>query len=169
MKARLGIVTVALFLPLGIIGWISVPGRVAKAPKIEGSYRLVSRDLPDGTKQVPPDVGGLLTYTKEYRNLNVYWRDAAGKVSSVSDVATYKLTEKEYSERGIYHLENDEIGAKPPVYDLSGPTGSSPVSITGSRIAMDLPLHGEPSIVFEGDKFTATRKGVFVDHWEKVR
>jgi hypothetical protein len=34
---------------------------------------------------------------------------------------------------------------------------------------MDLPLHGEPSIVFEGDKFTATRKGVFVDRWEKVR
>jgi len=54
-------------------------------------------------------------------------------------------------------------------YDLSSSTGTSPVSITERRIEFQLPLHGEPSVVFEGDKFTATRKGAFVDHWERVK
>lgn len=169
MKARLGIVTLALILLLGVIGWISAPGKGAKDPSIEGTYQLVSRDLPDGTKQVPPDVGGLLTYTKEHRNLNVYWTGGAGKASSVSAVGTYRLTKKEYSEKNSYYLVNDEVGGQPPVYDLSSHTGASPVSIEGNRIAFKLPLHDEPSVVFEGDKATATREGVFVDHWEKVR
>ena len=45
------------------------------------------------------------------------------------------------------------------------------MTITGARIAMHMPLHGEPDIVFEGNKMTATGKGVFgtfVDHWERV-
>jgi hypothetical protein len=65
-------------------------------------------------------------------------------------------------------LVNDEIGSTGMRYDLSGPTGASPVSIKDSRIAVKLPLYDEPSVVFEGDKLTATLKGHFVDHWEKV-
>ena len=41
-----------------------------KPPSIEGTYRLVSRDLPDGTKQVPPAIDGLITFTRGYRNFN---------------------------------------------------------------------------------------------------
>ena len=141
----------------------------AQTPSLEGTYRLVSRELPNGAKQGPPDVLGLLTYTKEYRNFNVYWKDASGKSFSVSYIATYKLTDKEYSEKSIYRFVNDEIGGKGMSYDLSGPTGTSPISIKERRIEFQLPLYGEPSIVFEGDKFTATRKDVFVDHWEKVK
>jgi hypothetical protein len=66
---------------------------------------------------------------------------------------------------------NDEIGGKGPSYDWSNPSGASPVTITGTRIAFQLPLHGEPEIAFEGNTFTATGKvgaGTFVDHWERV-
>ncbi len=142
-----------------------------KPPSIEGTYRLVSRDLPDGSKQVPPAIDGLLTYTKGYRNFNIYWKDARGKAFSVSYVATYQLTPKEYREKSIFFLVNDEIGGKGVSDDLSGPSGSSPVTITGMRIEMKLPLHGEPEVVFGGNKMTATGKGAygtFVDHWERV-
>jgi hypothetical protein len=39
----------------------------------------------------------------------------------------------------------------------------------GSRIEFQLPLHDEPYVVFEGDKFTVTRAGAFVDHREKIK
>lgn len=145
------------------------PGTEAKGVSIEGTYRLVSRELPDGTKQAPLDVVGLLTYTKEYRNFNVHWKDANGKSFSVSNMATYKLSDKEYSEQSLYFMVNDEIGGKGISYDLSGPTGFSPVTIKEGRIEFQLPLHGEPSLVFEGDKFRATRPGAFIDYWEKVK
>ena len=145
------------------------PGAGTQAFSIEGTYTLVSRELPNGTKQVPPDVLGLLTFTKEYRNFNIYVKDARGKSFSISSIGTYTLTDKVYSEKNIYYMVNDGIGRKGVSYDLSGSTGTSPVSIKERRIEFQLPLHGEPSVVFEGDKFTAARKGAFVDYWERVK
>ena len=142
-----------------------------KPPSLEGSYRLASRDLPGGSRQVPPAIDGLITYTKGYRNFNIYWKDASGKLFSVSSVATYELTPKEYREKSIFFLINDEIGGKGVSYDLSGESGASPVTITGMRVEMQLPLHGEPQIAFEGNRVTATGKGAFgtfVDHWQRV-
>jgi hypothetical protein len=136
--------------------------------KLEGSYKLVYRELPDGTKQSQPDVIGLMTYTKEFRNFNVHWKDAEGKSYSISYVASYKLTDGEYSEKSIYYMENDEIGGKDLRYDFSGLSGTSPVSVRNGRMEFCLPLHDEPCVVFEGDKFTASKPGVFVDYWEKV-
>ena len=143
----------------------------AKPPSIEGTYRLVSRELSDGSKLVPPAIDGLLTFTKGYRNFNIYWKDARGKLFSVSYVATYRLTATEYREQSIFFLTNDEIGGKGVSYDLSGQSGASPVTITGTRLRMRMPLHGEPEAVFDGNKMTATAKGdfgTFVDHWERV-
>lgn len=138
-------------------------------PSIEGTYKLVSRELPDGTKQVPPEILGLLTYTKEHRNFNVYWTDAVGKRFSISAISAYKLTETEYSETNLLYVVNDEIGGSGAEYDLSSQTGTSPVSWKDGRLEFDLPLHGEPRVTFAGDKMTATREGEFIDHWERVR
>ena len=160
-------------LALASLSLIVLTGAVAspKPPSIEGSYRLVSRDFPDGSKQVPPAVNGLITYTKGYRNFNIYWKDAGGKLFSVSYVATYQLTPKEYREKSIFFQVNDEIGGKGVSYDLSDQSAASPVTITGMRVQMQMPLHGEPEVAFEGNKMTATGKGVFgtfVDNWERV-
>src|SRR5438552_3856308 len=69
-----------------------------RAPGIEGTYKLMSRRLADGTVQRSPQVMGLLTYTKTQRNFNVFWKDAEGKIFSYSLVSTYKLTAKRYTE-----------------------------------------------------------------------
>ena len=140
----------------------------AKAPSIQGTYKLVSRDLSNGTRQVPPEVVGLITYTAKYRNFNIHWKDAKDKTVSISNIATYQLTPKEYRETNVYYFMDDESGGKGPSYDLSATTGSSPVVMKGGRIEMQLPLHDEPKAVFQGNGFTATREGVFVDHWVRV-
>jgi hypothetical protein len=54
----------------------------AQVPSIEGAYQLVSRKLPDGTVQSPPNIMGALTYTKTHRNFNVMWKNAQDKFFS---------------------------------------------------------------------------------------
>jgi hypothetical protein len=103
---------------------VSAPAQV---PSIEGTYQLVSRKLPDGTMQGPPDIMGLLTYTKSHRNFNIIWKDAQGKFFSYSLISTYKLTPTEYSETILFSILNDQIGGKDIVYDLSRPTQTAPL------------------------------------------
>jgi hypothetical protein len=158
------------YLALGSLAVIVLTGAVAdsKGPSIQGSYRLMSRDLNDGSKQVPPNIVGLITFTAKYRNFNIYWKDANGKTVSISNIATYQLSPKEYRETNVYYLTNDESSGKGLSYDLSGTSGSSPVVMKGTRIEMQLPLHDEPKVVFQGNTLTATVEGAFVDHWVRV-
>jgi hypothetical protein len=167
MRGRLYLGSIGvLALLVALVGWTRTGSEAVSPPSIEGTYRLVSRDLANGTTQRPPDILGLMTYTSEYRNLNVYWTESEGKRLSFSTMGTYVLTEREYSEKGMYRLVFDGTSGE---LDLSGPSGSTPVMIEGDRIAFQFPLYGEPSAVFTRDGFTATQKGVFVDHWEKVK
>jgi hypothetical protein len=159
-------ILIAIF---ALISHVGLAGDMGSARGIEGNYKLVLRELPDGKKLGPPDVIGYMTYTKEYRNFNVYWKDPQGKAFSISYVASYKLSDKEYREKSIYYIENNRIEGKPVKYDHTGPTGASPVVRKNGRVEFQLPLYGEPYGVFEGDTFTASRKGAFVDHWEKVK
>lgn len=141
----------------------------AKTLDIQGTYILVSRDLPDGTSQKPPDVVGMMTLTGKYRNFNVAWSDSAGKRMSISYIAEYQLTDTVYSEKSLYFFMNDEITGSGVKYDFSQPTGKAAVKREGGKIVIKLPLYDEPEVVFEKDKLTASRPGAFVDHWEKVR
>ena len=139
----------------------------AQAPSIEGTYKLISRQLPDGTVLKPPDIMGLQTYTKSHRNFNLVLKDATGKFSSISAVATYKLTATEYSQTRLFSIVNDQIGGKEIVYNLSSEPGSVPVTVEGGRIQFK--FGDRPTEVYEGDKMTAIREGRFVDVWEKVQ
>jgi len=140
----------------------------ARAPTIEGTYKLISRQLPDGMIQRSPAIMGLLTYARGHRNFNVFWKDAAGKSFSYSLVSTYKLTPTGYSETLLFSILNDQIGGQEIRYDLSGQTRSVPLMVQGRRLQFKLPF--DPvSVVFEGNRLTATAEGRFVDVWEKVR
>jgi hypothetical protein len=166
----LGFVSMLLVL---MIAALSLAGeqptkQASSAPTIEGTYQLISRQLPDGTMQRAPAIMGLLTYTKGYRNFNIIWKDAAGKFFSYSIVSTYKLTPTQYSETLLFSILNDQIGGKEISYELSGQTRSAPVTVQGGRIQFQPPFD-PPAFVFEGDKLTATAEGRFVDVWEKVQ
>ncbi len=144
-------------------------------PSIEGTYKLVSHALPGGKTMAPPEIQGLQTFTKNYRNFNVAWPDSSGKHFSYSIISMYKLTNDEYSETRMYSMMNDEIGIVPgknpgsgPVYMMVPETKSSPVKVEGNKVAFHPPFD-PPNVVFEGNRMTATLEGGFVDTWEKVR
>lgn len=70
MKVKL-IITISLALALFAMMSIAFAEGDKAASGIEGAYMLVSQDLPDGTKRVPPLVGGMFNITSKYWNLNV--------------------------------------------------------------------------------------------------
>lgn len=141
-------------------------------PSIEGTYQLAHRVLPDGTVKLPPDLRGILTYTKEVRNFSMYWKNHKGKFYSVCYVAGYQLTEKEYVETSKYLIIDDHIQGKGTRYDLSYNTAKSLVSFDGRRIRFDLPQPFEKALSinleFDGLSLKATAKDLFTDYWEKV-
>lgn len=138
-----------------------------KSPSIEGTYKLVSRKLSDGTTLSGSDIVGLLTYTKTHRNFNIAWKDNAGKHKSFSVVSTYQLSAKEYTETTLLIISNDEIDGAGINYTMTGSTQTVPVTMNAGRIAFKMPF--DPvSAVFEGNAFTGTNQGVFVDSWIKV-
>ena len=163
MKAHVALGAISMLVAL-TIGARCFAG---EQPTIEGTYKLSSRQLPDGTRQRPPVIMGLLTYTKSYRNFSIVWKDDTGKFFSYSLASTYKLTPTAYSETLLFSILHDQIGGKDIVYDLSGKTQSVPVNMEGGRLQFKLPFD-PPSVVFEGDKMTAAAEGRFVDVWEKV-
>jgi hypothetical protein len=136
---------------------------------MEGTYQLVSRTLPDGTVLKPPDIMGLCTYTKSYRNFNLVQKDATGKVLSFSNVSTYKLTATEYSETVLFSIRTDQASGKDVVYDLAGQTRSAPVMVEGGRIQFKSPF-ALRVFVFAGNRWTSTveNNATAVDVWEKV-
>lgn len=142
------------------------------APSIEGTYQLVSRELPDGTVQHPPLLKGMITFTKDFRNFSIVWKDDEGKYYSECYVARYKLTDKEYEETSEYLIVDDQIRAKGITYDLSTNTVRSPVSVNGKRVGFAMPQRFEKAlsvtVEFEGTKMKATGKDLFTDYWEKV-
>ena len=141
------------------------PAGAEKLPSIAGNYILESRDLPDGKTVRPPAVMGMLTFTADRRNFNVYWQED-GKPASIHIVSKYTLSDKEYSEESLFYLANVEgNGAR---YDTEPATGRSPVTIKGDQISLKFPNHGEPEVVFTPTGMTATLNGEFVDHWKKI-
>jgi hypothetical protein len=161
-----------MLLMFGVVNW-GFAGEpqmkhAMKAPSIEGTYKLISRKLPDGTTLTPPNIMGLQTFTKGYRNFNVFWKDNTGKVFSYSVASTYKLTSNEYTETLMFGIMNDQIGGKQIDYNLSGETKTAPVKMEGKKIEVKLPFD-PPSVVFDGNKLTATAEGMFTDYWEKVK
>ena len=141
-------------------------GAVAQAPSIEGTYRRVSRTLRDGTVLKQPDVMGLQTSTKSYRNFNILSKDADGQFVSRSIVATYTLTPTDYIENTLFHIlvRRQEIRR-----EVSTQPERSSVTLDGGRIHIRRSATSleQRVTLFEGNKFTATSPAS-VDLWEKV-
>jgi hypothetical protein len=141
-------------------------------PNIEGTYHLVRREFPDGTIQNFPAVDGMMTYTKDFRNFSVVWKDERNRFYSETYVARYTLTDKEYAETAEYLIVDDQIGGKGINYDLANTTAKSPVAVAGGHVKFALPQDFEKNlgitVDFGEDKLKATVKDQFIDYWEKV-
>ena len=152
-----------------VIGLIvsSACATLALADGIDGTWRLIKRELPDGTVQTPPVVVGLGTSTNGLRHLNVFWHTPDGRPASIGVISKIKVTATEYTETLIAFTLDDGSG-QPAAYNFSGETRTAPVTTEGRRISFKLPFD-PPSVVYDGDKLTATLEGVFVDYWERLK
>jgi hypothetical protein len=120
----LGPISMLLVLMIGAVSFAAerLPSQASSAPTIEGTYKLVSRTLPDGTMQSPPDIMGLMTYTKGHRTVNVMWKEPDGKIYALALGSTYTLTPREYSETLLFVIETDQItGTGPTMTSCVGP------------------------------------------------
>jgi hypothetical protein len=136
---------------------------------VEGTYRLVSGEFfDDETTILPQDLMGLMTFTKTHRSSNFMAIDDKGRVSSVSSIATYKLTPTEYTETCISYVAHDGIRNQITGYDFTHEIGTSPVKTENECLKFTFPLHDGPSAVFEGDKVIMEGPD-FVFNWERVQ
>lgn len=139
----------------------------ADANDLEGTWRLVKRELPDGTIQAPPTVQGLFTITKGLEQTIVYWSTPSGKPASLAQIDRLEVSDTEVVATPVLVVFDDGSG-KPPVYMVGGETKRSPVTRRGARVSYQHPTH-PPFVVWEGDKLTATLQGAFTDYWEKLK
>lgn len=135
---------------------------------IEGTYKLVGRTMIDSTVKTAPEVIGMMTFTKTYRNLNVAWKDANGKSFSYSVISKYVLTDTSYTETKLFSSMNDELTGAGLKQDYASSTQTVPVTFDNGKVSFKFPF--DPvSVVFDGDKITATANMGFIDSWFKIR
>lgn len=138
-----------------------------KHADIEGTYKLVGRTMIDSTVKTAPEVIGVMTFTKTYRNFNVAWKDADGKEYSYSVISKYTLTDTSYTETKLYSIAHNVMGDGTKV-DFASQTVTAPVAFENGKVSFRFPF--DPvNAVFEGDKMTGTVDMGFVDSWFKVR
>jgi hypothetical protein len=106
-----------------------VPSQASSPPTLEGTYTLMSRTLPDGTRQFPPDIIGLMTYTKDYQTVNIMWKEPDGKLYALALGSTYTLTPTEFRETLLFVIETDQITGTGTHYDFMPRTRTA--SVTG--------------------------------------
>lgn len=170
-KALLGTLLVAAFA-IGLagigMGQGADKGEKGSAMSIEGTYSLSKRTMADGTVLTGPDVGGLMTFTKDHRNLNVFWKNADGTISSRSLVTQYKLTGNKYEETSLFLVDQNLMGESLKT-TMKSESGSGEVTVNGKEVHVVMPLFGEPTLTFTPDDVTADMAGQWSDYWEKVK
>ena len=138
----------------------------ALAENPDGSYRLVTRKLPDGTVLTPPAVHGMGTFKNGIYQLTIFWRTPNGKPASLSRISRWRWSENEVEATPLAFFIDD--GSGNPVYEWGGETRRVPVRREGTRIMHQHPL--DPVfMVWDRDKQIATIEGVLEDHWERVK
>lgn len=149
-------------------GEASTPAAARPDPSIDGTYRLAFRDLPDGTRQVPPAVDGLMTFAGGYRGVDIMEYNEKGDVVTLSSVSTYTFNDSLYTEHMRYHMGT----GYPPSQNggfKANLDGSSPVTVgADGSISFELPVDGVHAI-FTTDSITIGLGTVLTDHWVKVR
>ena len=165
LVGTLALATSAVMFCVGIGFGFGASNASSAGPNIEGTYMLEYRELADGKKLVAPEIVGMLSFSKNVRNFNVYWM-SGGKPSSISMVAKYTLSDKEYTEDCMYYAQN--MDGKGITYETTATHGVSPVTMKDGAIGFTPALHGEPMLSITKSGMTATRTGVFTDHWKKM-
>ncbi len=133
----------------------------------DSTWRLVKRQLPNGTILTPPEVYGMSTNKNGINQLIVFWPTEDGKSASLSELSRWEWAEDRVTATPLLMIYDDGSG-KPPVYVKGGDAKTSAITKEGTRMKYQHPLD-PPFIDGEGDNFTATLDGAFIDYWQRVQ
>ena len=152
-----------------VVAVVFMLANTAAAEKIslEGTYRLVSRQLPDGTIKSSPDVLGLLSFTKTHRNLQVVWKGANGILCSYSLASTYSFTPAKYTEKVLFTSLNDYTTGQKIAFDLVKRNQTVQIISAAEIDAAKTPFE-PPTMVIDGNRIITTAEGMFIDEWERI-
>lgn len=149
---------------------VTSPPAVVTAPNIAGTYKLVSRKLPDGRLIRPPAINGLYSITATTINFNIVETAAGGKTVSGSSFSNYRLSGKELVQTSLFSLLVED--GKTVSANHTPRTETLPVKMSGTRIEFTPPpwISGisSPLHVFDGNTLVASKAGEFVDTWERI-
>ncbi len=111
----------------------------AQSSAIEGSWKLVSRVLPDG------------------------------KLGSFSALAAYRLTADEYTESRLFRVFDDPSSGKGVDYETVGAVRAEPMKQTGQQIRIKAPFDPVTWIFEGSKLTAIAAGGEFVDNWARVK
>ena len=142
---------------------------MAQSSVVEGSWKLVSRTLPDGAAVTAPNLQGFLTFSDGYRHISVVFRTPDGKFGSFSALAKYVISDTEYTETRMFRVFDDPASGKGVDYQTAGAMMIEPVQLYGRETRIKAPF--DPvTWSFNGDNMTAiSDAGDFEDNWERVK
>jgi hypothetical protein len=138
------------------------------AISIDGTYILKKRVMSDSTVLTSPDVGGMMTFNNGHRQLNVFWKNRDGSISSRSLVTEFKLTDDGYSEKSLFLVDQNLMGEKLKTL-MAEESGTGKVAVNGNEIMITMPLFGEPFMTVTPDGLTANMAGQWIDYWKKLK
>lgn len=170
LNVRLLVLAGVIILGLGFVAQNNI-GITVNTISIEGTYKFISRKLPNGTELKPPEVIGMLTFTKEYRNFSITELEPKGKHLLHTTIAKYKLNDKEYTATNLFNAIFDQSKAgnkNGGLYFATDETASTPVTIKDGRVIFKDPFD-HVVLTFDGNKLTVVGKKAFTDYWEKVK
>jgi len=144
-----------------------VGGNKASQPSIDGTYELTERVMANGTVLRPPSVTALYTLAGGRFSLNLFVKNADGRIASESSVGRYTFSADKYCEWIEYTTRKD--------LDKPGVTNEAPavtdhcasVAVKDGRYDFSPPGEGV-EVSFGAEGFTAKIGGEFVDHWKKI-
>lgn len=139
----------------------------ASTPSIAGTYRFAYRQFENGTRQQPPMVNGLMTFTDGYRNLNIMEHDARNRIVILTSVSRYSLTDSVYAEHLQYSV-SATFGQNGRLAVDSNRDESVPVTTGADGSISFRELVNGLRLTFTADSMTVTMPGTFVDHWARV-
>lgn len=159
-------------LRLGVVLMLAASGACTTMARprvpIEGTYRLVYRELQNGTRLEPPAVNGLMTFAGGYRHVSIMEHDPRGGIMTLGFMSSYTLTDSVYTEHLRYSVSTAPDSGAGTRRLQENQEGSAPVTVgADGSVSYVQPLDGIP-VRFTADSLTA-RLSDGVDHWVRVK
>ena len=133
--------------------------------EFRGIWTLEVRQLADGRKLVPPEIGGLLEwYPTDITRAHVTIAFSTGEKSIQLTESAYALNEQTFTQEEYIRIGGDHSLPPQPVSETPHSTTEGRITVDDDRIVF---THANgTTYTFEGDTLTVTHHSGTIDFWK---